>query len=152
SRVASLRDLKTKAWSGAVGVHWSSSKVFGLILVSFVNILPTQTRTRIPLRMANTKLKPAETSITDGHSDACWSRLIAASPFAAHMLPPTMVGGGYQITFSVYAGGTYTPQRTESLAGPWIDLPNGDTQWKRNGTLLAQTCQQSVRSVARFLV
>ena len=102
--------------------------------------------------MANTKLKPAETSITDGHSDACWSRLIAASPFAAHMLPPTMVGGGYQITFSVYAGGTYTPQRTESLAGPWIDLPNGDTQWKRNGTLLAQTCQQSVRSVARFLV
>lgn len=58
------------------------------------------------------------------------------SPFAAHMLPPTMVGGGFQLNFSGYPGGTYTLQRAESLSGPWIDLGTVTVDGSGSGTLV----------------
>jgi hypothetical protein len=58
------------------------------------------------------------------------------SPFAAHMLTPAFVDGGFQFSFLGYPGATYTLQRAESLAGPWVDLGSVTVDANGNGTLL----------------
>jgi hypothetical protein len=78
-------------------------------------------------------------TISDGNGGTATAYVfvqVDPSPFAAHMLPPTMVGGGFQLNFSGFPGGTYALQRAESLAGPWIDLGTVTVDGSGSGTLL----------------
>jgi hypothetical protein len=78
-------------------------------------------------------------TVSDGNGGTASASVLVQvdpSPFAAHMLPPTIVNGGFQLNFSGYAGATYTLQRAESLAGPWVDLGSSTVDDSGNGTLL----------------
>jgi hypothetical protein len=78
-------------------------------------------------------------TISDGNGGTASASVLVQvdpSPFAAHMLPPTIVNGGFQLNFSGYPGATYTLQRAESLAGPWTDLGSVTVDGGGNGTLL----------------
>lgn len=78
-------------------------------------------------------------TISDGNGGTATAYVLVQvdpSPFAAHMLPPAMVGSQFQLNFSGYPGATYTLQRAESLAGPWIDLGAATVDGSGNGTLL----------------
>ena len=78
-------------------------------------------------------------TISDGNGGTASASvlvLVDPSPFAAHMLPSAFVNSGFQLNFSGYPGATYTLQRAESLAGPWVDLGSVTVDVSGSGTLV----------------
>jgi hypothetical protein len=78
-------------------------------------------------------------TISDGNGGTASASVqvqVNPSQFAAHMLPSAFVDGGFQLNFAGYPGATYTLQRAESLAGPWIDVGSVTADAGGNGMLL----------------